>query len=296
MSAVRTTEPGPKPEAGGAPGWVVEHAEGLGPFLTRVTWRRPDGVLETWSSRVARKRAALDGRAAAPQVARRQRLLNMVAAAAFTVGGSLFALGAALAQLGSGNPTAPACVYFAGGLFFNTGGYATLLQAINSPRGMNPDGTPRYEHWRWWSWEPDRIEWVSAVVLFGGTLVFGVNLLDSFLQGLTVQQQNRLIWAPDMVGCAMFLVSGHLALVEVCHGRLCIRRNELGWWIAALNQFGSYLFLVSALAAFINPETSSAVNEQVANWGTFGGALCFAIGGLLQAFERPRTAEADRRP
>src|SRR5438034_815314 len=67
----------------------------------------------------------------------------------------------------------------------------------------------------------------------------------------------------------MFLVSGHLALIQVCGRRLCIRRKELAWWIATLNQVGSYLFLVSALAAFVNPETSSAVNEQLANWGHF---------------------------
>jgi hypothetical protein len=153
-----------------------------------------------------------------------------------------------------------------------------VLLAINS--------TGR-ERWRWWAWEPQRVAWVSAVVLFGGTLVFGVNLLDSFLRGLTVQQQNRLIWAPDMVGCALFLVSGHLALKEVCGGRIGIRRNELAWWIAALNQVGSYLFLVSALAAFVRPETHSAVNEGISNWGTFGGAICFAIGGVLQAFDQP---------
>ena len=33
--------------------------------------------------------------------------------------------------------------------------------------------------------------------------------------------------------------SGHLALAEVCHGGLCVRRQDLGWWIAALNQLGS---------------------------------------------------------
>ena len=93
-----------------------------------------------------------------------------------------------------------------------------------------------------------------------------------------------------MIGCAMFLISGPPRAAEVCHGRLCLRRRDLGWWIAALNQLGSYLFLVSALAAFVNPETSSAVNEAVANWGTFGGALCFAVGGVLQAFERPAVA------
>ena len=203
----------------------------------------------------------------------RDRRLNLVAAIAFTIGGSLFAMGAALAELGTADPTAPACVYFAGGLFFNTGGYVSVLQAINPPGR---------EGWRWWAWEPERAAWVSAAVLFAGTLVFGVNLLDSFLQGLTAKQQNRLIWAPDMVGCALFLVSGHIALAQICRKRVCWKPRQVDWWIAALNQVGSYLFLVSALAAFVNPETSSVVNEAVANWGTFAGALCFAIGGVLQ--------------
>jgi hypothetical protein len=258
-----------------------------GPFPTRAVWRAPDGATETWSSRAARKRAVVGGHKATTAQARHQRLLNTIAAGAFTIGGSLFALGAAVAELGSGDPTTSACIYFAGGLFFNTGGYTTLLQAINSPRGIESDGSTRHEPWRWWSWEPDRIEWVSAAVLFGGTLVFGINLLDSFLQGLTAKQENRLIWAPDMIGCAMFLVSGHLALAEVRHGPLRMRLRELGWWIPAINQLGSYLFLVSALAAFINPETESVVNEAVANWGTLAGALCFAGGGVLQGFERP---------
>jgi hypothetical protein len=204
------------------------------------------------------------------------RLLNTIAAVAFIIGGSLFALGAAVAQLGSADPTASASIYFAGGLFFNTGGYVTLLQAINSPD----------RKWRWWAWEPERAEWLSAAFLFAGTLVFGVNLLDSFLQGLTIKQQNRLIWAPDMVGCTLFLVSGHIALAQLCRRRICWKPRELDWWIAGLNQVGSYLFLVSALAAFIRPETSSAVNVEIANWGTFGGALCFALGGVLQASER----------
>jgi hypothetical protein len=224
-------------------------------------------------------------------MARRLRALNWIAAVAFTIGGSLFAGGAAVAQLGSGSDLAPACIYFAGGLFFNTGGYTTLLQAINSPRGLAADGSPVYERWRWWSYEPERIEWVSALTLFAGTIVFGINLLDSFLQGLTVQQENRLIWAPDMIGCALFLISGHLALKEVCHGRFHAIGDDLGWWIAALNQIGSYLFLVSALAAFVRPETSNEVNAWIANVGTFLGALCFAIGGVLQAFEQP-SAEA----
>lgn len=132
-----------------------------------------------------------------------------------------------------------------------------------------------------------RIDWLSAFVLFAGTLVFAVDLLDSFLQGLNVQQVNRLIWAPDIIGCALFLISGALAFVELCHGRHCIRKRSLGWWIVAVNQLGSVLFMVSALAAYTRPATGSLINADIANWGTLTGALCFSAAGILQYYERP---------
>ena len=210
---------------------------------------------------------------------RQLRRANWVAAVAFTVGGSLFAIGAAVAQLGSGDATTAASIYFAGGLFFNTGGYASLLLVINAPDG---------ERWRWWSYEPHRLDWLSAFVLFVGTLAFGVSLLDSFLDGLTTQEENRLIWSPEVIGCVFFLISGHLAMRGICgRFRPCVRWRDLGWWIVAVNQIGSILFMVSALAAFIRPETSSEINVDVANWGTLTGALCFAIGGVMQAFDQP---------
>ena len=141
-------------------------------------------------------------------VARRPRRVNWVAAAAFTVGGSLFAAGAALAQVGSGDATTAASIYFAGGLFFNTGAYASLLGAINAPRGAAAGRALSAERWRWWSYEPHRIDWLSTFVLLVGTLAFAVNLTDSFLEGLTTQQVNRLIWAPEVIGCVLFLISG----------------------------------------------------------------------------------------
>lgn len=279
-------------------GHPEEHATRVGPFATRVSWRASDGVIATWESRVARKRGTLAIRSAdsknetGPRTAdnislHRLRTLNAIAATAFTIGGALFALGAALAQLGVTGPTASASIYFAGGLFFNTGGYCSLLQAINAPR-PGPDAASLLTgRWRWWSYEPKRIDWLSALLLFAGTIVFGINLLDSFLQGLTVRQVNRLIWTPDIVGCMLFLVSGHLAVTEVCHGRPRLHPRSLAWWIVAVNQFGSVLFMVSALAAFTRPDTGSSVNVDIANWGTFAGAVCFSSGGVLQLFERP---------
>src|SRR4051794_9561549 len=104
----------------------------------------------------------------------RLRRVNLVAACAFFVGGSLFALGAAIAQLGSGNPTASASIYFAGGIFFSTGGYASLVGAVNASRGVSAAGKPAAARWRWWSYEPRRVDWLSAFVLFAGTLAFGI--------------------------------------------------------------------------------------------------------------------------
>ena len=203
-----------------------------------------------------------------------------MAAVAFTIGGSLFAIGAWVAQVGSGDATTAACIYFAGGLFFNTGGYASVVLVSNTPGGSG-DGTAA--RWRWWSYEPYSLAWLSAFVLFAGTLAFGVSLLDSFLDGLTTTGENRLIWTPEVVGCILFLISGHLGLRDV--GRR--PRWDLGWGVVAINQLGSILFMISALAAFIRPETSSVVNIDVANWGTFTGAVCFAVGGVMQAFDRP---------
>ncbi|WP_420081073.1 hypothetical protein ACN6AT_26325 [Streptomyces sp. JL4002] len=282
----------------GQPEQPEPRADGAGPFTTRRTWNRPEGGTVVWESRPARRRGVLSvsgpGEGAAhaataePAGLTRLRRLNAVASAAFVVGGALFALGAALSQFGSGDAMESAAVYFAGGLFFNTGGYVSLLQVLNAPRHTADGGRLVTSRWRWWGYEPMRLDWLSTFVLFVGTLVFGVNLLDSFLQGLSVQQTNRLIWTPDVIGCVLFLISGHLAFAEICHRPWpCLHRRSLGWWIVAVNQLGSVLFMVSAVAAFTRPGTGDLVSEGVANWGTLTGALCFSVGGVLQALERP---------
>ncbi len=216
---------------------------------------------------------------------RRSRLANAVAATAFLIGGTLFAVGAALAQAGVAESVC-ATIYLVGGVFFSTGGYTSVLQIANEPSGDSPDGQDEAA-WRWWSHEPRRLQWLSAVALFVGTLVFAINLVDSFIEGLGATAEDRLVWSPDMIGCALFLVSGHLALVAIGGGRRFWRSRDLGWWIVGVNQIGSVLFMVSAVASFVRPESGDALAVGVANWGTLTGALCFAIAGLMQEFEHP---------
>ena len=279
--------------------WSVSEERGGGPFTTLLSWRLPDGDTALWASRAARKRGRLELREAGGALralvsaelatARRLRRLNWIASVAFTVGGGLFALGAWLSQVASTGGATVSTVYLLGGVFFSTGAYASLLGSINAPRRIS-DGAFAGEPWRWWSYEPMRLDWLATFVLFAGTLAFGVSLIDAFIQGLSLHQENRLIWAPEVIGCVLFLISGHLSMVEVCHGRPCWRSRDIGWWIVAVNQLGSLLFMIAALADFTRPETSGPVNLAVANWGTFAGAVCFAVGGMMQAFERPGVA------
>lgn len=222
----------------------------------------------------------------APQEALERRLnrINLVAAVAFTLGGSLFALGAVFAQVGVGSLVTVNITYLVGGFFFSSGGYASILLVVNALQDPNDPSTERV---RWWSYQPQRGDWRSAVVLFVGTLLFAVSLVAAFAEGLTPRQSNGWIWFPDILGCVCFLVSGHLAMLEVGAGHVVWRVHELGWWVVAINQLGSILFFLAGIAAFTRPATSSAIDVGLVNWGTFAGAVCFAVGGVIQAFDRP---------
>ncbi len=277
--------------------WVLGRIERSAWFVTRISWHLGDGSTVRWASRTARRRGRVELRDAAgaslgvveaePATARRLARANIVAAVSFVLGGTFFAVGPLLAEVGSSSVHRIDVVYLVGGVFFSLGGLVSVLQALNSPTEIDDLGALSAPRWRWWGWRPGEIGWLSAAVLFAGTLFFGVSLVAAFAQDLTARQTNGWIWLPDMVGCVCFLVSGHLALVEVCHGRPGVRLHDLGWWIVAVNQLGSVLFFLAGIAAFTRPATSTAINLGLVDWGTFAGAVCFVIGGALQLVERP---------
>src|SRR5690242_19691292 len=162
--------------------WVLHRVERTAWFTTRATWTTPDGGRVRWASRLARRRGRVelldhDGAAvgfveAAPTTARRLVRANLVAATAFTLGGTLFAIGALLAQLGVGTVWDVDTVYLVGGAFFSIGGFVSVLQAANTPTDIDDQGSLRSDRWRWASFEPRQIGWLSAAVLFVGTLFF----------------------------------------------------------------------------------------------------------------------------
>ena len=142
-----------------------------------------------------------------------RRRLNLLASVAFVLGGSLFALGAAFAQVGSQSLVTVNVTYLVGGFFFSLGGYASIM--LTSPGELGRR---------------------SAVVLFVGTLLFAVSLVAAFAEGLTPRQSNGWIWFPDILGCVCFLASGHLAMLDVGEGHVRVRPRLTGWWVVAVNQ------------------------------------------------------------
>ena len=149
-------------------------------------------------------------------------------------------------------------VFFVGSIFFTS---AALLQFLQA--------------------EPRRIDWWAALIQLAGTIFFNVNTFNAMKTGLDVHQTNRLVWAPDVFGCACFLVASYLAYAEVGGHGASWRKRTTEWWIAAVNLAGSVAFGVSAIASFVVPKTGSILDLGAANFTTALGALGFLAGALL---------------
>jgi hypothetical protein len=93
------------------------------------------------------------------------------------------------------------------------------------------------------------------------------------------------VWRPDALGSVCFLVASWLCWAEVSHGAWSWRPRALSWWIALLNLIGSVAFGVSAIASKVEPN-GSLRSLALTNLGTFVGAVCFLVGGVLLLPER----------
>jgi hypothetical protein len=183
----------------------------------------------------------------------------------FALGSTCFLIGPFPGFVQLVGAEADAAVFFVGSILFT---FAALLEVR--------EGTVR--RGRRWGRDPS---WWSAAVQFIGTLLFNLSTYDALQENLSAHQEDRLIWAPDLVGSICFLVSGAIAY-RVCSGRsLWPAQRDRAWTMAAVNLLGCILFGVSAIGAYIVPDSGSILDLAAANWGTSLGALCFLIGAVM---------------
>ena len=165
---------------------------------------------------------------------RHHRTLGWWIAVLFMVGSSLFALGAFPPYADHADPRAVALTFFVGSIFFTLAAYLQYVQVVNA----GTDGSARSRP-RLLAWQPRRTDWWAASVQSVGTLLFNISTLSAVDAAFTVQQQDRLVWAPDLFGSVAFMIASSLAWVSVCHGWWAPRPHDRSWWVAALNLAGS---------------------------------------------------------
>jgi drug/metabolite transporter (DMT)-like permease len=171
----------------------------------------------------------------------------------FAIGSVCFIVGPAPGFIDLVGSAADGTVFFVGSIFFTTAAFLQFRQS-------------------------DRADRVATAIQLAGTVFFNINTFRGMQDSYDSDDVNRLIWTPDVIGSACFLISGILAYAAVRHLR-DRERNE--WRLALINLIGCVLFGISAIASFVVPETGDALALAASNWSTSLGALCFLIGALM---------------
>jgi hypothetical protein len=261
---------------------LEQERRGAGPFVTWITYRRPDGLLVRWESREHRKHHNRLGRSVGSTWWAPGAVAWWIGVL-FMLGAACFALGAIPGYLGLVGTRADNITFFVGSIFFTSAAFLQYLEVLNA----DPvDGTGPRRRVRFLAWEPRRVDWWATAVQLAGTIYFNVSTFAALDASLDPAKANRFVWRPDALGSVCFLVASELAFAEIGHRWISWRPHVRGWWIAALNLGGSVAFGISAAAARIVSDSGEPRNAELVNLGTFVGAVGFFVGALLLLPER----------
>lgn len=277
---------------------VAGEPRGPGPFVTHVVRPHPDGGHLVASSRRHRKglrphRVEHSADADRLPASRAHAFLHVWAphrlpwwiAVLFMIGSSCFALGSASVAWPAVEPSwlqsesRLSLLFFVGSVFFTSAAWLQWLESINGDVALAFREPP--PRWQWLGWRPNNLGYLASAVQLVGTVFFNFNTADASIDGLTWQQEDLLVWTPNLLGCVCFLIASLLALVEVMHGLKRAAPKSVSWWIAVINLAGSIAFQISAYYAVAGPGPTAPGFEYVANVNTFLGAVCFFVGAYL---------------
>jgi len=178
----------------------------------------------------------------------------------FVIGSFLFALGSAPGISNLLGTTGANTSFFVGSWFF-TGAAFCQLMLSGAATAVDKKGLAV------------RAVWLSAVIQFLGTILFNIST-GSALHTHTVKGEMHLVWNPNLEGSLCFLVSSGLAVLILWRARQYWVPRSTEWQSVWLNTLGSVAFGVSAAGAFVLTD-GNTLDPNLANTGTFVGALCF---------------------
>ncbi|MFG1479305.1 hypothetical protein V5F53_11675 [Xanthobacter sp. V4C-4] len=244
-----------------------------------------------WRARQHRKGLDRTARAveAEPVPCWQSETYNWITGLVFAIGSALFMLGAALSliprEVWPPSAGIANAVFFAGSLPFTVAGYMQHFQAANAgafslaptpaaPRAIAVIG-----------WQPRSVGWLSTFTQFLGTLAFNLNTFDALHAPEGATAQDLLVWAPDLLGSLLFLVSGYLAFIETSRGYWSWKPKMLAWRIVFANLLGCIAFMTAAVLAYVPAGPEAGWIPVLANVHLFLGALGFLVGALLSMRE-----------
>jgi hypothetical protein len=196
-------------------------------------------------------------------------------ALSFAVGSACFLVAPFPGYVDLVGATADAVTFFAGSLFFTTGGaLQTSLAAAQRHRGTS-----------------GRAAWTAAVTQSAGTVFFNISTFRAMQTVLTDADYDRLVWRPDAFGSICFLVSGIVAYRASARRGWRPARGRPGWWQPAVNLLGCVFFGIAAISGYVLPADGSMFHQAAANLTTCAGAACFLACALGARPARQRPAE-----
>ena len=270
------------------------HKKGPWSFVTRRTYRSADGAEHVWTSRRHRKGPRLRDRVNREEFMAKLRTsawlpkeLNWWIAILFAIGALLFLLATVLClvpelarawslEIGRIN-----LIYFLGSIPFTIAAYLQLFQASNAGDFAAINGTKLPLKTVVFGWKPGDIGWLGCSLQFVGTILFNFNTFDAMAPSLNWFQEDLLVWVPNIAGSILFLISGHLAFVEVCHSFWAWRPRTISWWVVIFNLLGCIGFILSAAFAVALPGPAHIEAAALSLWFMLMGACGFLIGSLL---------------
>jgi hypothetical protein len=212
----------------------------------------------------------------------------------FGIGAVGFVVGPLDAYAGRVSARPDAQTFFIASILFTAGGLAQAWLAYPERR----------------SHRAGMLAWRAAWIQSVGTLLFNVMTLEAISRTPAGARYDVLVWTPNALGSACFLISGVLLYLSAPRAGWRPRRQAAGWWEPPVNLLGCVLFGVSAVAGYAIRSSGRLIDLTAANWTTTLGAACFLaialaamIAGMtfkvprlsrLVAFERTLARELDR--
>ncbi len=279
-------------------GWRVVETDGPPGFTTRAVLERPDGAHVEWSSRRHRKGLGLRSPDGHRLVALGRRWRGRPddrswwMGGCFAIGALCFAIGSTPTYFNDVDPSVVGWTFFIGSIFFTTAAYLQYHETLAAPEGILAEAARPGRIASLIGWTPRRLDWWAGIVQLIGTLFFNLTTWAATRDALTLVQERRLIWVPDVIGSICFLVASWLAYSEVNRGVAPRSDGSVGWWITAVNLAGSIAFGVAAITSRYLLSTGEVANTALVDLGTFVGALCFFCGAVLLPVE----SSMDRAP